>query len=45
VACYAIFLSLCTVVAIWIGPETYQENIASDAPAQDALPQALPSRA
>src|SRR5215471_10178934 len=34
VACYAIFLSLCTVVAIWIGPETYQENIASDAPAQ-----------
>src|SRR5215813_7294517 len=31
VACYAVFLSMCTVIAIWIGPETYQEDIATDA--------------
>ncbi len=30
VACYAMFLSACTVIAIWIGPEAYQENIAAD---------------
>src|SRR6201987_5266012 len=30
VACYAMFLSLCTVIAIWIGPETYREDIAAD---------------
>src|SRR2546429_161409 len=27
VACYAIFLSACTVIAIWAGPETYGESI------------------
>jgi len=45
VACYAVFLSLCTVVAIWIGPETYQENIAADSTARDELPAAVPLRA
>src|ERR1700720_2189723 len=32
VACYAIFLSLCTVVAIWIGPETYKKDITAAEP-------------
>jgi len=45
VACYAMFLSLCTVVAIWIGPETYQENIAADTTSRDELPAAVPLRA
>ena len=45
VACYAIFLAACTVVAIWIGPETYQENIASDAAGTDDLPAVMPARA
>jgi hypothetical protein len=45
VACYAIFLSACTVVAIWIGPETYQENIASDAAVSSELPAVVPARA
>jgi metabolite-proton symporter len=45
VACYAIFLSACTVVAIWIGPETYQENIAADAVTPDDMPEAVPLRA
>jgi metabolite-proton symporter len=45
VACYAMFLSLCTVLAIWIGPETYQENIASDASAPEEMPAAMPLRA
>ena len=45
VACYAMFLSACTVVAIWIGPETYQENIAADASEQAELPAAIPARA
>jgi metabolite-proton symporter len=38
VACYAVFLSMCTVIAIWIGPETYQEDITTDvAPADLAV--------
>jgi len=45
VACYAMFLSACTVVAIWIGPETYRENIAADTTTQDELPAAVPLRA
>jgi metabolite-proton symporter len=45
VACYAIFLSLCTVVAIWVGPETYKDSIDSDAPANDQLKVAQPLRA
>jgi MFS family permease len=45
VACYAIFLSLCTVVAIWVGPETYKDSIDSDAPAKDHIQVAQPVRA
>ena len=45
VACYAIFLSLCTVVAIWVGPETFQDSIDSDAPAKDQFQVAQPVRA
>jgi MFS family permease len=45
VACYAILLSACTVIAIWIGPETYQENIAADATTSADLPAAVPLRA
>jgi MFS family permease len=46
VACYAIFLSLCTVVAIWAGPETYQEDITAAEPnRRDEIPAAMPQRA
>src|ERR1700741_2598260 len=30
VACYAAGLSACTVIAVWAGPETYQESITVD---------------
>ena len=30
VACYAAFLAACTVIAIWCGPETYEESITVD---------------
>src|SRR6202042_2962779 len=30
VACYAMLLSVFTVIAIWAGPETYQESITVD---------------
>jgi MFS family permease len=45
VACYAMFLSACTVLAIWIGPETYQENIAADVAAREEVPVPLLARA
>ena len=46
VACYAMFLSICTVIAIWFGPETYQEDIAAVAPdRREELPAAIPQRA
>ena len=47
VACYAIFLSACTVVAIWFGPETYEENITIDNTTDGAMlaAAALPARA
>ena len=45
VACYAMFLSACTVIAIWIGPETYREKIAADGFASNELPAAMPARA
>ena len=38
VACYAMFLSACTVLAIWIGPETYRENISDNENVTDDLP-------
>src|ERR1700724_3494382 len=37
VACYAIFLSACTVIAIWAGPETYQESITVDNTSDGAM--------
>src|SRR6201996_9562804 len=46
VACYAIFLSLCTVVAIWIGPETYKEDITAAEPdRRGELSGVMPQRA
>jgi metabolite-proton symporter len=45
VACYAVFLSMCTVIAIWIGPETYQEDITTDAVAPADLAVAKPQLA
>ena len=44
VACYAMFLSACTVLAIWIGPETYRENIGDNEGVTDDLP-AIAARA
>jgi len=38
VACYAMFLSACTVFAIWVGPETYQESIDDNENVADDLP-------
>jgi len=37
VACYAIFLSACTVIAIWAGPETYEESITVDNTSDGAI--------
>jgi metabolite-proton symporter len=46
VACYAMFLSVCTVIAIWAGPETYQESITVDNTSDGMIhPTALPQRA
>ncbi len=46
VACYAVFLSMCTVIAIWFGPETYKEDIAAVAPdRREDIPAAMPLRA
>ena len=36
-ACYAIFLSVCTVIAIWAGPETYEESITVDNTSDGAI--------
>src|SRR5215470_1599566 len=41
VACYAMFLSLCTVIAVWVGPETYKETIASETVASNAMSAAV----
>src|SRR5437667_1421660 len=45
VACYAMFLSLCTVIAIWVGPETYQEDITAETIGPGDLPVAVPKPA
>ena len=42
VACYAAVLSAITAFAVWSGPETFQENIASDSGAAFGLPVSLP---
>jgi metabolite-proton symporter len=45
VACYAMFLSLCTVIAVWVGPETFKEDIASETVATDDMSAAVPKLA
>src|ERR1700675_4237982 len=46
VACYAMFLPACTVIAIWAGPETYQESITVDNTSDGAMHAvAMPQRA
>jgi MFS family permease len=45
VACYAMFLSLCTVVAVWVGPETFKEDIASETVASNDMSAAVPKLA
>ncbi|HEX2942164.1 MAG TPA: MFS transporter [Rhodopila sp.] len=43
VACYAALLSLITAVAVWYGPETYEEDVAADL-AMPATAAAIPVR-
>jgi MFS family permease len=46
VACYAALLSGLTAIAIWAGPETYEENIAANTlPDEEIHPAAVPLRA
>ncbi len=46
VACYAALLSAITAFAIWCGPETYTENIATDNTSDGAIhPAAMPAQA
>ena len=45
VACYIIVLSAITAFAIWCGPETYRDDIASEAIGVAADPLAAPARA
>jgi len=46
VACYAALLSALTAIAIWAGPETYEENIAANTlPDETAPPAVIPARA
>ena len=46
VACYAALLSALTALAIWCGPETYQESITVDNTADGAMhPVAVPMQA
>jgi metabolite-proton symporter len=46
VACYAALLSILTAIAIWCGPETYEENITVDNTSDGALgAAAVPLRA
>jgi DNA polymerase (family 10) len=46
VACYAALLAGLTAIAIWVGPETYEENItANTLPDEGVHPTAMPARA
>jgi hypothetical protein len=46
VACYAALLSALTAIAIWAGPETYEENISANTlPDEAAHATAMPARA
>ena len=38
-------LSLCTVIAIWVGPETYREDITAETVGPGDLPVAVPKPA
>lgn len=44
VACYAALLSAITAVAVWYGPETYEESITTDNTVPAEAPNALPVR-
>ena len=41
VACYAALLAGLTALAIWAGPETYEENIATDNTSDNVMPAAV----
>jgi len=46
VACYAALLSGLTAIAIWAGPETFEENIAANTlPDEEVHPTIVPARA
>src|ERR1700758_4760432 len=45
VACYAIVLSGLTALSIWVGPETYEENISANTLPDEQGPVALLARA
>jgi MFS family permease len=45
VACYAAILAALTALAIWCGPETYEESITADNSSDAAMPAAVPLRA
>jgi MFS family permease len=46
VACYAALLAGLTAIAIWAGPETYEENTAANTlPDEEIHPAAVPLRA
>ena len=47
VACYASLLSACTAIAIWAGPETFEESITVDNTSDGKMhaAAAMPSRA
>jgi MFS family permease len=46
VACYAMLLSACTVIAVWAGPETYRESITVDHTSEETIhAAALPQQA
>jgi MFS family permease len=44
VACYAALLSAITAIAVWYGPETYEESITADSAAIAEGPGAMPVR-
>ncbi|MBR0641818.1 MFS transporter [Plastoroseomonas hellenica] len=44
VACYAALLSAITAIAVWYGPETYEESITTDNTVPAEAPNALPAR-
>src|SRR5881394_2365931 len=45
VACYVVLLAALTALAIWCGPETYEESITVDNTSDGAMPRAVPLQA